>query len=435
MKKILLGFSALSLAVATVPLFAAFEAHVINVTAKIENALTVDTTPIEYGTVFPQERLDKFVDVRLSGSFLEEPRVDDIDYVIKQKPKCGRPVPATNPAEYDDYQPVTGHHQQTGEFICPEGYVPLPLLCPYLSKREVTADGSVAENDSRGIGAFHGAIDHWGLDTTNATKVAGHLAKSQQDTADQWKIDLRTPCFAGQCAQDWADFVRAENPDADPSQYIQPSSRQHQIFGCDLWLEVFNISLPGIGCNEQADVMFVLDRSGSIDADELSTLKTAAKSFVDALAPSDTGVHMGQSSFSDAGTLDLHLNGTAATIKAAIDALVSGGFTNLKEGIELASGELDNAHAHERAAEPDFMVVITDGNPNRPPDDATARATAKAAADAARAAGIEVFVVGIGGDVDAAYLKTIADDDAHYFSAANFSTLAAELEKIASCNL
>ena len=53
MKKIFLGLGALALAIAVVPMFAAFEAHVINVTASIENALYVPLKEIKFGTVFP----------------------------------------------------------------------------------------------------------------------------------------------------------------------------------------------------------------------------------------------------------------------------------------------------------------------------------------------------------------------------------------------
>lgn len=434
MKKLLLGLSAIALAVASLPMFAAFEAHVINVTARIENALTVDTRPIDYGTVFPQEALDRLVDLRLSDSFVAENRVDDITYEIRQKPKCGRPVPQSVPVAYDDFKPVVGE-TASGEFICPDGYVALPALCPYLSKHEQTTDGS-GENDGQGLGAFHGGpvTNPWTLATTMATRVFGKLAKSEQDLADQWKIDLRVPCFAGECAQDWPTFVREEsgNPQINPDDYVQPKEREHAIFGCDLWLEVNGVSLPGLGC-KNADLMLVLDRSGSIEPGELTTLKTAAKAFVDALNPSTAGTHIGQSSFSDTGTLDLHLNDTADTIKAAIEALVSGGFTNLSEGISLATGELAS-HEHERDVVPDFLVIITDGNPNRPgSSEAEGKAAATAAAAAAKAAGIEIFVVGVGNDLDADYLKTIASTPGHYFDAADFDDLQAELAKLASC--
>jgi hypothetical protein len=46
----------------------AYEAHVINVTAHIENALDVDTSAIEYGTVFPEEWLIRGREITLSES-------------------------------------------------------------------------------------------------------------------------------------------------------------------------------------------------------------------------------------------------------------------------------------------------------------------------------------------------------------------------------
>ena len=90
-KKIILGIAAAGTAIAMLPLFAAFEAHVINVTAKIENALNVPIVKdgMQFGTVFPQEKLDKTFDVTLSQSFQDENRVDDVTYEIRQKPKCG----------------------------------------------------------------------------------------------------------------------------------------------------------------------------------------------------------------------------------------------------------------------------------------------------------------------------------------------------------
>src|SRR3990167_1141743 len=87
--KIVLGIAASGTALALIPMFAAFEAHVINVTAKIENALSVPTDPINFGTVFPQEQLDRFLSVALSQSFLDEANADDVEYIIRQKPKCG----------------------------------------------------------------------------------------------------------------------------------------------------------------------------------------------------------------------------------------------------------------------------------------------------------------------------------------------------------
>jgi hypothetical protein len=87
MKKGLLIFGALVIAIAAVPMFAAFEAHVINVTAHIENALSVHPKEIAFGTVFPQEYTTRDFNISLSESFMGADRVDDVQYVIKQKPK------------------------------------------------------------------------------------------------------------------------------------------------------------------------------------------------------------------------------------------------------------------------------------------------------------------------------------------------------------
>ncbi len=103
------------------------------------------------------------------------------------------------------------------------------------------------------------------------------------------------------------------------------------------------------------------------------------------------------------------------------------------EGIELATGELDNAHGHERALSPDVMVIITDGAPNRPEGDPEGDGIT--AADAARSASIEVFVVGVGvSSSTEAYLRdNIADDAGHYFASGDFGDLEAILQGVPIC--
>ena len=94
MKRILLWsgivIGSIALIVIGAAAFSAFESHIINVTARIENALNVSVgegDQIEFGTVFPQELLEETLRMTMSDSFFDEPRVDDIEYVIKQKPK------------------------------------------------------------------------------------------------------------------------------------------------------------------------------------------------------------------------------------------------------------------------------------------------------------------------------------------------------------
>ncbi len=217
--------------------------------------------------------------------------------------------------------------------------------------------------------------------------------------------------------------------------FMAVQARNNPNFTCE---ETPSITpTPPVTACSQADVMLVLDRSGSINSTELSQLKTAAKDFIDALGLSSLGIHAGKSSFATTGNLNHHLSENATSIKSAIDAMVSGGFTNLKEGIDLAKAELDNpGDLHDRIdlTSPDKMIIITDGHPNRPLPASTADDVAATSADNARVAGVEIFVVGVGSDVNETYLKNeIANSPSHYYSASDYSGLKTTLENLDLC--
>lgn len=200
-------------------------------------------------------------------------------------------------------------------------------------------------------------------------------------------------------------------------------------------------------CFGKADVMLVLDRSGSIDTTELAQLKTAAKAFVSTLAPSADGIHIGMVSFSDTATLNAHLTGDASAINSAIDSLVAGGFTNLQHGIKLAGIELQNpGDGHDRtdSDSKDVIVIITDGEPNRCFDTAlpscdlaNSQAAAEIQADTAKAAGSEIYGVGVG--ITASNATFLQSDivspppSTHYYDTANYAGLETILENLATC--
>jgi len=207
--------------VISLPLMAAYEAHVINVTAHIENALRViPSGEMTFGTVFPQEYHEKNIVVTTSESFCagDQRRVLNIDYKIVQKPKC------VNPA--GEYAPVD---HATHE--CPAGYEEMPLLCPYLSKTPAHEDSP--PYDDYGVPAFH--------DPSDPASIATGTINKDHDLADEWIIDLAVPCFDGMCAQDYVEFVHSYNPDADPNDYMPPAELESSDFGCDLWIEVTDI--------------------------------------------------------------------------------------------------------------------------------------------------------------------------------------------------
>jgi len=237
MRKGVLLVAALAIAIATVPMFAAFEAHIINVTAHVENALKV--LPLDgelnFGTVFPQEYLEKTISVTTSESFCaaDQRRVLQIDYKIVQKPKCecdelGIAKQLCEPGEHAPVGYAT--HE------CPVGFSEMPSLCPFLSKTPVLIDDQPFTD--YGVPAFH--------DPEDPASVATGRIHKDEDLKDDWVIDLAVPCFDGYCAQDWDEFVASHNPDANPDDYILPYELESSDFGCDLWIEVTDISAGAV---------------------------------------------------------------------------------------------------------------------------------------------------------------------------------------------
>ena len=224
---------------AFLPLLAAFEAHVVNVTATIENALFVHPESIEYGTVFPQEHLlsDFFIAFSESFSKTNQDRVGKVDYAIKQKPKPRESfISQVGVQAARDFCHLNSPIN-VGDPNDPYYVKCYPNLCPYLSK---TPDGTPATgpnaNNDVGLPPFHDP------NTEFATGKIVKLPVIGRDSSDNWTVDIAVPCFKGQCSQDWAKFVLGLNPNAgDPAQYQLPPGLEHQTFGCDLWVEVTKI--------------------------------------------------------------------------------------------------------------------------------------------------------------------------------------------------
>jgi|GEM_PF-3482430 len=80
-KKLILGLAAVAVVVGGVAAMSAFEAHIINVTAKIENALSVPMPEINFGTVFPEEEFEESFNVVLSESFQEQAECSNVNLV------------------------------------------------------------------------------------------------------------------------------------------------------------------------------------------------------------------------------------------------------------------------------------------------------------------------------------------------------------------
>ncbi len=157
---------------------------------------------------------------------------------------------------------------------------------------------------------------------------------------------------------------------------------------------------------QSADVMLIIDRSGSMEGTPLQDAKKAATTFVDMMDLSPDRDRVGVVSFETGAHLDHALSRNGASVKAAIAGLWDTGFTNIGDGIKLANQELTQ---NGRPGAKRVAILLTDGVPNRPYSmgssfSETDAAYARGFAQQGRADGITLYTVGLGSGVSHYFL-------------------------------
>jgi len=159
---------------------------------------------------------------------------------------------------------------------------------------------------------------------------------------------------------------------------------------------------PGRTLASGADIVLIVDRSGSMDGAPLAAARSAAGAFAAALDVRDHRVAL--VSFAEGARLDAELAPNALPVLDALDRLAADGGTDI-------AGALDTAAAHlAGAGRPDALgviVLLTDGRQTEYGDPI-------ASAAASRAAGVRLYTVGLGFDADADMLRGIAGADERF---------------------
>ena len=145
------------------------------------------------------------------------------------------------------------------------------------------------------------------------------------------------------------------------------------------------------------NVMLVIDRTGSMKGVPIGNAKTAAGNFVDRLDP---GLDLvGLVSFAVQGndphaTLHSGLSSQHSTVRNQINSLSAKGYTDIGYPISITANQ-----------NPQVMVLLTDGNPNRSADSTmTPEEYAIFQANQAKARGIRIIVIGLG-NVNTTFLQ------------------------------
>ena len=147
-----------------------------------------------------------------------------------------------------------------------------------------------------------------------------------------------------------------------------------------------------------ADTVLVLDNSSSMTGAKIEAAQEAALAFLDAV---EIGAdQIGVVTFSADAHVVSPLSGDGPALETAIRGIAVGYGTRIDTGLEAAQAVLSGPE--RRLENTPMIILLTDGihmgDPARPQD----------LADEIRSSEVELYVVGLGEDVDAPYLETMA---------------------------
>lgn len=156
-----------------------------------------------------------------------------------------------------------------------------------------------------------------------------------------------------------------------------------------------------------ADIVLLVDTSGSMSGTKMGAARTAVLEFVGQL---DYGIHqVGLISFSTEVNLVQQLTGNPRSLIRAIPELGDDAGTNMAQAMQMAGEELDGPRARRGARQ--VIVLLSDG---RPTDSAGG---VLGLADQFRAMGRDVYSIGLGLDVDGGFMRLVATAPNFYFEA------------------
>ncbi|NWU21598.1 MATN1 protein, partial [Dyaphorophyia castanea] len=164
---------------------------------------------------------------------------------------------------------------------------------------------------------------------------------------------------------------------------------------------------PGTLCRTKpTDLVFILDSSRSVRPHEFEKIKVFVSRVIEALDVGPNATRVGIVNYASAVRSEVALQGhqsKAALLQAVrgVQPLSTGTMTGL--AIQFALSRAFSAAQGSRASAPDFRkvaIVVTDGRPQDGVQDVSARA---------RAAGIEIFAIGVG-RVDMGTLRQMASE-------------------------
>lgn len=195
-----------------------------------------------------------------------------------------------------------------------------------------------------------------------------------------------------------------------------PRSEQRIVF---TWPEPIATTIRS--CEIPTDVLMAVDLSGSMNDDggeppqPISDVKVAAADFVDRLGEDD---QVSVVTFATDADLLLPLSTNRVTARNAIENLSIApkeevGSTNTGAALETGGIELNSGRHNNNARK--VMVLLTDGLATAPDEEPELYALEKALA--VKQSGVEIYVIGLGENVNMDFVRQVASSPNHSFQA------------------
>ncbi|KAM6936028.1 LOW QUALITY PROTEIN: collagen alpha-6(VI) chain [Lycodopsis pacificus] len=175
---------------------------------------------------------------------------------------------------------------------------------------------------------------------------------------------------------------------------------------------------------QQADLVFLIDQSGSISSNDYTTMKLFTTGLVNSFKVSENLVRVGLAQFSSTFQKEFYLNqfySEQAMTKHILDMEQLGGGTNIGLALDSIRDYFEASRGSRRSTGiSQNLVLITDGESQDDVEDA---------ADRLRALGVEVFAIGIG-DVHDLELLQITGTPERLFTVQSFGSLEKIKQKV-----
>jgi hypothetical protein len=163
-----------------------------------------------------------------------------------------------------------------------------------------------------------------------------------------------------------------------------------------------------------ADLIFVIDESGSVGQDHFDDTMTALSKTVDKLAIGEDLIQVGMSLFGGTATSRTRFDLNSSYNKTELKTIVMGtsydkkGFTNIGDALRYACEDMFVLGKGDRLKVKDYLILLTDGKSNR--------GNIMTGVTKCTSRNVSIIGVGIGDGIDEQELRSIVSKPEYYFN-------------------